>query len=54
MTDQNPPRPSWRATYRDQYRQISSSPVHRAFRIISPVIILLAAVAGESTGYRLS
>lgn len=39
-----PSRPTFGQIYRQQYRQISSSKTSRAFRIISPVVLLLCAV----------
>jgi Flp pilus assembly protein TadB len=39
-----PEKPSFGQIYRQQYRQVSSSRTPRAFRIITPVVLLVAAV----------
>lgn len=39
-----PSRPTFGQIYRQQYRQVSSSRTSRAFRIISPVVLLVCAV----------
>lgn len=38
------PRPTFGQIYRQQYRQASSGKTSRAFRIISPVVLLIVAV----------
>ncbi len=37
-------RPSFGQIYREQYRQVSSSRTSKAFRFISPVVLVICAV----------
>jgi Flp pilus assembly protein TadB len=41
---ESPSRPTFGQIYQQQYRQVSSSKTSRAFRIISPVVLLICAV----------
>jgi hypothetical protein len=39
-----PGRPTFRQTYRRQYWQVSASKTSRAFRIISPLVLLIGVI----------
>ena len=39
-------RPTFSQIYRQQYREVSSSPTSKAFRFIGPVILLICALLG--------
>jgi hypothetical protein len=41
---ESPNRPTFGQIYREQYRQVSSSRTSKAFRFITPVVLLIGAV----------
>jgi hypothetical protein len=41
---ESPSRPTFGQIYREQYRQVSSSRTSKAFRFITPVVLLIGAV----------
>ena len=48
---QSPERPRFSEIYRQQYRQVSSSKTSRAFRWITPVVLLAVAVLAAVLGH---
>ena len=44
-------RPSFSETYRQQYRQVSGSNTSKAFRWITPLVLLVAAVLGITVAH---